>query len=394
MSKQFLDLLVAKLPDFGGWPEGAVQCHRFVDEANIDFYDEGGNWPSDCPLVYGGIAELLVRKKKVPCESEAVTRAEYLAAGGWMAHGGNGCPPDLEKGTMLDLKDRDGSLLEGVALFDECESYETYWSWKSTSGSCNDIVAYRVIPAIKPEVAEPVKADNDGWIEWGGGECPVFSSVLVDVKFKYGSTYLGELAGPMNWLHYGTAEDIIAYRPHRASHPKPVGGPDITPAKPAPADDDLVLYWKTRAETAERDLSLATRANEELEISISVWVAQEAEATKGLVAANNMLRRTKSKLKARNIKINQLERLLSSIESEHYGSEQILGNHAKIIQAHDVALEKMVDNVNLALALAESPELNPDHVVTLRRLIAQDHRQLSDKIFDMMKNRYDVDLPF
>ena len=29
-------------------------------------------------------------------------------------------------------------------------------------------------------------AKNDGWIEWGGGECPVEEGTLVDVRFRDG----------------------------------------------------------------------------------------------------------------------------------------------------------------------------------------------------------------
>lgn len=50
---KLIDLLVQELPKRGGWPEGAVECQRFVDEATIDFYDENGNWDDDCSLTYG-----------------------------------------------------------------------------------------------------------------------------------------------------------------------------------------------------------------------------------------------------------------------------------------------------------------------------------------------------
>ncbi|KAE9794106.1 hypothetical protein GP662_28720, partial [Escherichia coli] len=53
---KLIDILVQELPKHGGWPDGAVECCRFVDEANIDFYDESGNWPIDCGEKYGAIA--------------------------------------------------------------------------------------------------------------------------------------------------------------------------------------------------------------------------------------------------------------------------------------------------------------------------------------------------
>lgn len=31
-----------------------------------------------------------------------------------------------------------------------------------------------------------LSAKNDGWIEWGGGECPVPTGTLVDVRYRNG----------------------------------------------------------------------------------------------------------------------------------------------------------------------------------------------------------------
>lgn len=65
--------------------------------------------------------------------------------------------------------------------------------------------------------------DKDGWIEWGGGECPVDRQARVDVRFRGSmcgiSSYLDEPANYWLWQH-ATArgdfadedDDIIAYR--------------------------------------------------------------------------------------------------------------------------------------------------------------------------------------
>lgn len=89
---KLIDLLVQELPKRGGWPEGAVECQRFVDEATIDFYDED----DDCSLTYGSIAVKLVRKQAYPCESEQVTRDQYesaLAASQKPVWSSEGIPP-------------------------------------------------------------------------------------------------------------------------------------------------------------------------------------------------------------------------------------------------------------------------------------------------------------
>ncbi|MEW0442753.1 hypothetical protein AB9B37_20175 [Escherichia coli] len=75
-----IDLLIKKLPKYGGWPAEATECVRFVDEATIDFYDSTGNWPYDCSKIYGRIASGLVRKPTIPLESEVVYYEDYKNA--------------------------------------------------------------------------------------------------------------------------------------------------------------------------------------------------------------------------------------------------------------------------------------------------------------------------
>lgn len=77
---KLIDILVRDLHKFGGWPDGAVQCHRFVDESNIDFYDKDGNWSEDCFLKYWPFAQEAVTESMAPCASETVTREQYEAA--------------------------------------------------------------------------------------------------------------------------------------------------------------------------------------------------------------------------------------------------------------------------------------------------------------------------
>lgn len=66
------------------------------------------------------------------------------------------------------------------------------------------------------------KADDDGWIEWSGGECPVSEFEAVQVKYKIddGSGMCGTDAGELHWLHEDVDCDIVAYRLHK---------PDVKP---------------------------------------------------------------------------------------------------------------------------------------------------------------------
>lgn len=76
-------------------------------------------------------------------------------------------------------------------------------------------------------------AKNEGWIEWGGGECPVEKGTRVDVRHRDGDEGFEKLPGEWGagrgnaaackWTHSGRPGDIIAYRlskPQKAAQAK------------------------------------------------------------------------------------------------------------------------------------------------------------------------------
>lgn len=68
------------------------------------------------------------------------------------------------------------------------------------------------------EAALAVK--NEGWIEWGGGECPVSDSTIVEVRYRNGEVKAAAPADFYEWGHgrphfVTTGRDIIAYRLHK-----------------------------------------------------------------------------------------------------------------------------------------------------------------------------------
>lgn len=69
-------------------------------------------------------------------------------------------------------------------------------------------------------------AKNDGWIEWGGGECPVSNSTMVEVRYRDGQLRPSLRADSYWWGHgysfVATDAEIIAYRlrqPQEAEKP-------------------------------------------------------------------------------------------------------------------------------------------------------------------------------
>lgn len=61
-------------------------------------------------------------------------------------------------------------------------------------------------------------AKNDGWIEWGGGECPVPGDTEVLIKCKSEGAWdfrRKQRADGVSWTHNDSALDVIAYRLHK-----------------------------------------------------------------------------------------------------------------------------------------------------------------------------------
>lgn len=56
--------------------------------------------------------------------------------------------------------------------------------------------------------------DADGWIPWGGGECPVDGGALVSVKFRNYNPSSNDPVPACNWIwhHLGKNGDIMAYK--------------------------------------------------------------------------------------------------------------------------------------------------------------------------------------
>lgn len=106
-----------------------------------------------------------------------------------------------------------------------------YWFLNSsrTDGFEVETLASDYTTAIitREQYESALAAKNDGWIEWGGGECPVPRGTLVDVKYLCGDVNRHIKAGEpdssgsidtafsVRWSKLGAEYDIIAYRLHQ-----------------------------------------------------------------------------------------------------------------------------------------------------------------------------------
>lgn len=67
-------------------------------------------------------------------------------------------------------------------------------------------------PAVEHQKPDEPKADAEGWIKWNGGERPVASSILVEVRTRDGLETYTDNAFRFDWAHDDCGHDIIAYR--------------------------------------------------------------------------------------------------------------------------------------------------------------------------------------
>lgn len=65
------------------------------------------------------------------------------------------------------------------------------------------------LEALRQQLAAP---EDDGWIEWGGGECSLSKWCRVDVILRSGEDISGGVAAFWDWSHRAMPSDIIAYR--------------------------------------------------------------------------------------------------------------------------------------------------------------------------------------
>lgn len=105
-------------------------------------------------------------------------------------------------------------------------------------GFIADILAsdYETAIITRGQYEAALAAKNEGWIEWGGGECQVEEGTLVDVKYRCGDVNLHIKAGEpdsagsidtafaVRWSKLGAEYDIIAYRLHQ---PKEAGQTEV-----------------------------------------------------------------------------------------------------------------------------------------------------------------------
>ena len=150
--------------DFVGAPEWATECV---------WNDKGGEsfcyWLST-KLKRVSFNGLVVEwdgeygwRNYVKAQREPVTNLEsaLAASDGWIEWGGGECP--VERGTLVDIKDRDGYVHLGVQALDDNDADDIFWKRGVVTGNSNEIIAYRL---QQPTKSEQVRAD--AWRSYAG----------------------------------------------------------------------------------------------------------------------------------------------------------------------------------------------------------------------------------
>ncbi len=133
---------------------------------------------------------------------------ELPKRGGW---------PD---GALNATQDKDGQVCFSAGAVPEFG----YVAWEGGDWLGNEFYAtrasdyaYAIITCEQYEsalAASKAVVGHDGWIQWHGGECPVDSDAIVEVKFRNQNRdkINSDRAGDFYWPHDGLGYDIIAYR--------------------------------------------------------------------------------------------------------------------------------------------------------------------------------------
>ncbi|WP_044594423.1 hypothetical protein [Cronobacter sakazakii] len=185
---KLIDLLVQELPKRGGWPDGAVECERYLHEAQIDFYDKDGNWGADCGKVYGhdfAAACVKPREKGDGVRIERVTREQYeaaLAAAQQPVWDGKGLPP---VGAEVEVRYRHATNAEWVFFRCVAVDCEAAFGWTEKVPAGLSVSDYDFRPILSE--ADRKRAAVVTALAKAGG----------DVHFEYGrKTIDGELSSP------------------------------------------------------------------------------------------------------------------------------------------------------------------------------------------------------
>jgi hypothetical protein len=120
-----------------------------------------------------------------------------------------------EKWRVPTIEDCSAKVRRKLRLRDDTQApwqeRELYLVWVIADGFYAAKEDGSAVYWIYCEILDEPETDNDGWIEWHGGERPVGRLTNVMVKYRDGIRETHQ-ASLFFWDHKNTPKDIIAYR--------------------------------------------------------------------------------------------------------------------------------------------------------------------------------------
>lgn len=116
---------------------------------------------------------------------------------------------------------------------------ESHHGYHTKVGKLREASDHDISTITREQYEAALAAKNDGWIEWGGGKCPLHHGVIIDAKDRDGYIHYGEVVGKSCYIDdifwrrgtcAGEDNEIIAYRLHQPQE-----------AEQAEADDEADL---------------------------------------------------------------------------------------------------------------------------------------------------------
>lgn len=204
---KLIDILVEELPKLGGWPEDVGAITQDSDRSINNYRtadgletNEHGKWRYSsawqCYLLSYDDVSFLADDYT----TAIITREKYEAA---LAEKEHPLPWDEKNKPCPTL----GAECRGCP---DCGRRVS-----CTSDDITDDAVRAEMGMNSRSLDAALAAKNDGWIEWGGGRCPVDDVTEVDIKFRTGGIAYGVEAGKYYWPRTGQEYDIIAYRLHQ-----------------------------------------------------------------------------------------------------------------------------------------------------------------------------------
>lgn len=120
-------------------------------------------------------------------------------------------------GAVQNYGDTDDIIIDSQHAFGTSRIKGSYSIAKDEVSAATDRLTSIITRAQYEAALAASKAavGNNGWIQWAGGDCPVDSDAIVEVKYRNPNQYQfnSDRAGDFYWSHDGLGYDIIAYRP-------------------------------------------------------------------------------------------------------------------------------------------------------------------------------------